>query len=508
MSTTTSPRTEPIAVRNPADGRVVGTVPALTEPEIRTRVTALRAAQPAWEALGPRGRRRWLERYADWLADHATELAELLQSETGKPWQEATFEVPVLLDLIGYYARNAERFLAERHPRNHGLLTVTKTQSLGYRPYPVVGVICPWNFPLILALGDAVPALLAGATVLVKPSEFTPLATRRAIAGWHEIGAPAVFACATGAGATGAALVDAVDYIQFTGSTRTGRRIGQRAAERLVPCGLELGGKDAALVLADADLERAANGIVWGAMFNSGQACISIERVYVEAPVYDDFVERVVAKVRALRQGPDPDHHGSDIGALANAAQLALVDGQVRAALAAGARALTGGRPSPLGGTYFEPTVLVDVDHSMTVMTEETFGPVIPIMRVADTDTAIRLANASPYGLSATVWTGDSRAGRTVARRLEVGAVNVNDAYSNMFCFPLPQAGWKQSGLGARLGGAAGIRKFCRAQAITTARVTPRTELFWYPYTARKARITAAVLRFARLTGRRFRLFR
>jgi acyl-CoA reductase-like NAD-dependent aldehyde dehydrogenase len=463
----------------------------------------IRAAQPAWEALGPEGRATWLRRYRDWLLDHDQELASLLQRETGKPWQEATLEIPVANDVINYYADHAAAFLAESHPRPHGLLTAAKRLTVRYRPYSLVGVICPWNFPLLIAFADTVPALLAGAGVLIKPSEITPLATRRAVQGWEEIGAPAVFACVTGGGQTGSALVDEVDYVQFTGSTSTGKRIGRRAAERLIPCSLELGGKDAMIVLADADLERAANGAVWGAMFNCGQACVSVERVYVEAPVYDEFVARVTEKVSELRQGSDDQGFGADVGPLATAAQLAIVERHVNGALAAGARALVGGARSPLGGTFFQPTVLVDVDHSMELMREESFGPTLPVMRVADAEEAIRLANDSPYGLSASVWTADAARGRDLARRLDVGAVNVNDVMTNIFTFPVPHSGWKQSGIGARLGGAAGIRKYCRSQAVTETRVAPASELLWYPYSAGKGKVAARILRL--LTARDLR---
>ncbi len=463
--------------------------------QVRERVTRLRTEQRAWEALGPAGRKPWFDRYGAWLREHESELADLIQAETGKPRQEAMFELPVALDVLSYYSRNAERFLSERRLRAHGLLTSTKRLSVALRPHPVVGVICPWNFPLLNPLGDSLPALAAGAAVIIKPSEFTPLAISRAIEGWTEIGAPAVLDCVTGAGTTGAAVVDEVDYVQFTGSTRTGRTIGMRAAERLIGCSLELGGKDAAIVLADADLERAANGIVWGAMFNAGQACTSVERVYVEAPVYDEFVARVVDKVRALRQGHDGRSYDFDVGALGNEAQLAIVERHVDAALAGGARALTGGRRSALGATFFEPTVLVDVDHRMDAIREETFGPTLPIIKVADADEAIRLANDSPYGLSATVWTRDRRRGHAVARSLEAGAVNINDMYTNVMAFALPQAGWKQSGTGARFGGAHGIRKYCREQAITEPRIAPSSELLWYPYSARKARFASLLLR-------------
>ncbi|MHB8690348.1 MAG: aldehyde dehydrogenase family protein [Solirubrobacteraceae bacterium] len=484
-----------IEVRCPADGTVVGTVADQRADHIAAAATSARAAQPAWEALGPEGRATWLRRYRDWLLDHDTELAELLQRETTKPWLEATLEIPIAVDLLNYCARHAAAVLSDARPRPHGPLSANKRLTIRYRPYPLVGVICPWNFPLLIALVDSLPALFAGAAVLVKPSEFTPLATVRALEGWQEIGAPDVFACVTGAGVTGAALVDEVDYVQFTGSTATGRRVGVRAAERLIPCSLELGGKDAMIVLADADLERAAGGAVWGAMFNAGQACVSIERVYVEAPVYDEFVGRVTEKTAALRQGHDDRSCRTDVGALANAAQLELVERQVDDALAKGARAVVGGDRGTLGGTYFEPTVLIDVDHAMEIMREESFGPTLPIMKVADADEAIRLANDSPYGLSATVWTRDVSRGRELAERLETGAVNVNDVFANLFSFPLPHSGWKQSGIGARLGGPTALRKYCRTQAITETRIARSSEPLWFPYSARKARYVGTLQR-------------
>jgi betaine-aldehyde dehydrogenase len=286
--------------------------------------------------------------------------------------------------------------------------------------------------------------------------------------------------------------------------------IAQRAAERLIPCSLELGGKDAMIVLADADLERAANAAVWGGMFNSGQSCTSVERVYVEESVYDDFIELVVERVRRLRQGP-PGTGDTDIGALSGEAQLVIVERHVSDALAKGARALVGGKRADVPGAFFEPTVLVDVDQSMRCMREETFGPTLPVMKVQDVEEAIRVANDSTYGLSASVWTRDRRRGEQIARRLEAGAVNINDMFANVFTIPVPQGGWNESGVGARLGGAHGIRKYCRPQAITAARLTPKSELLWYPYTARRARLAHRLVRlllaadWSRRLGRRRR---
>jgi len=487
--------TEVVDVRNPATGEVVGRVAVQSAETVAAVADELRTYQSSWETLGPRTRAAWLRKLRDWLLDNESRLIDVLAAETGKPRAEARFEIMVTCDAINYYADRAPKFLAEEKFRPHGPLTATKKLTRVYRPYPVVGVITPWNFPLLIPGVDAVPALLAGAAVLVKPSEITPLSARELARGWDQIGAPPVFACVTGLGATGAAVVDAVDMVQFTGSTNTGRAIAARAGERLIPCGVELGGKDPAIVLADADLSRAANGIAWGALFNSGQACISVERVYVEAPVYDRFVALLTARVLSIRQGVDNGSYSADVGTLVTEQQVEIVRSHVEDAVTNGATIATGGKATGHGG-FFEPTILLDVDHSMTCMRDETFGPTIPVMKVADEDEAVRLANDSQYGLSATVWTKDIGHGKDIAHRLEVGAVNINDAYSNLFCFPLPHGGWKSSGLGSRLGGPQGIRKYCRQQALTTPRVpTVKNEVLWYPYSLRRGRTVAALLR-------------
>ena len=360
----------------------------------------------------PRAARRWLLKFQDWILDNAEHIADVLQSETGKPGVEAAMEAPMSADVLNYWARKAEAFLADGHPKPHNPLTRTKRLTTAYRPYPVVGVITPWNFPFGMPAIDAIPALAAGLRCCLKPSEVTPLSGVEFVRGWTEIGAPPVLSVATGEGGTGAAVIANVDFVQFTGSTATGRKVAVACAERLMPYSLELGGKDPAIVLADADLERAANGIAWGGMFNAGQACISVERVYVEAPVYDEFVAKLTDKVGQLREGKDDRRYRFDVGAMATAAQRDIVARHIDEAVAAGARVTTGGKPTGIG-TFFEPTVLVDVDASMSCMTEETFGPTIPVVKVADEDEAIQLANDSPYGLSGSVWTRRCQARRT-----------------------------------------------------------------------------------------------
>lgn len=460
-------------------------------PTVTAVVDALRSAQPAWQELSVTGRVRWLVRYRNWLLDNQSRLEHILSQETGKPSAEAALEIPYVVQAINYHSRRAPRLLADRRPRPHGMLAITKRQLVVQRPYPLVGVITPWNFPIGLTLLDAVPALLAGCAVVVKPSELTPSAVSAALAGWAEIGAPPVFDVVTGDGGAGAAVVDAVDFIQFTGSARTGRIIARAAADRLIPCALELGGKDAMIVLADADIERAANAAVWGAMANCGQMCVSVERVYVESAVYEQFVSAVTAKATALRAG-------TDIGRLSSDAQRAVVRCHIEDALGRGATALVGGRDAE------SPTVLVDVDHAMLCMTEETFGPTLPVMRVADEQEAIRLANASRYGLSAVVFSGDRRRAERLARRIDAGAVNINDVFANLFTLALPQGGWKESGIGAR-GGSDAVTKFCRPQAIVAARVTPHSELTWYPYTPVRRALVRRVSRFLGARGLRRR---
>jgi acyl-CoA reductase-like NAD-dependent aldehyde dehydrogenase len=311
-----------------------------------------------------------------------------------------------------------------------------------------------------------------------------------------------VLAIAPGYGDTGEALIDEVDMVMFTGSTATGRKVLARAAQTLTPVSLELGGKDPMVVLADADLERAANAAVYWSMQNGGQTCISIERAYVEAPVYEDFVARVTEKVKALRQGA-PEGPGSvDIGAVTHPPQLEIVQRHVDEARAAGARVLTGGHGHADGGRFFEPTVLVDVEQDMSCIAEETFGPTLPIVKVADEEEAVAKANDSRYGLAASVWTKDLARGEAIARRLESGAVCVNDAQVNYLALELPMGGWKESGLGVRHG-AAGIRKYTRQQALLVTRLAPKKDLHMFPYRKRTTRALGALVKLLYGRGKR-----
>ena len=488
--------TEQIEVLNPANGETIATISADPPAAVAATVARVRANQADWEAMGIEGRYHWLGKLRDWLLDNSERVADTMQAETGKVRADTAIESIYLTDLINFYGTKAAKFLAEENVRPHSPLMAAKKLSVLYRPYPVVGVISPWNFPLALAMGDAIPALQAGAAVVVKPSEFTPLGLAEIVRAWkEEIGAPDVFDCVQGTAETGGALVDEVDFIQFTGSDRTGRKVMARAAETLTPVSLELGGKDPMIVLSDADLDRAANAATWGGMYNSGQVCLSVERIYVEEPVYDEFVSKLVKEVGVLRQGPDGKTPEKDVGAMTSPNQTAIVEDHVNDALANGASALVGGKRVAGSGDYFEPTVLVDVDHSMKVMRDETFGPVVGVMKVRDSEEALRLANDSRYGLAGSVFGAKERAEK-VARRIDAGAVNVNDVIVNYVAMDVPIGGWKQSGIGFRHG-EYGIKKYCRPGSVVVTRFGGKRELTWYPYTkARRGLVGRAARAF------------
>ena len=493
-----------IAVENPATGEVIATVAAMSAADVAALVARARAAQPAWEALGFDGRAKVLRRAQRWVVQNADEIVATIMSETGKTHEDAVFnEVGYVAAAFGFWARRAPRYLADEKIRSSSPVVFGRKLVTRYRPLGVIGVIGPWNYPLTNSFGDCIPALAAGNAVVLKPSEVTPLTSQLMAAAMLECGLPEdVLLIATGDGATGAALVDAVDMVMFTGSTSTGKQVLERAARTLTPVSLELGGKDPMIVLADADVERAAGAAAYYSMQNSGQTCISVERVYVEAPVYDEFVDKLTRKVAALRQGPPRGPGSVDVGAMTRAPQLAIVDRHVEQARAAGARVLTGGAAREDRGHYYQPTVLVDVDHTMACMTEETFGPTVPVMKVADADEAVRLANDSEYGLSASVWTGDAVRGEQLARRIEAGAVCVNDAQLNYYALELPMGGWKASGMGLRHG-APGIRKYCRQQALLVTRFAPPKDLWFFPFKPGTTKLIGRGLKLLYGRGRR-----
>jgi acyl-CoA reductase-like NAD-dependent aldehyde dehydrogenase len=475
--------TQTIDVENPATGQVIRTLPVTSPEEVRVLADRARTAQPAWEALGFEGRGRVLRRMQKWVVDNSERVIQSLIDETGKTYEDAAVvELAYGAGALGFWAKHAPGYLADEKIRSSSPFVLGRKLLVRYRPVGVVGVIGPWNYPLTNSFGDAIPALAAGNGVVLKPSEVTPLTSLLLAEGLRECGMPEnVLQIAIGGAETGTALIDAVDFVMFTGSTATGKKVMARAAETLTPVSLELGGKDPMIVLADADIERAANAATYYSMQNGGQTCVSIERVYVEAPIYDRFVDAVTERVRALRQGPPDGPASVEVGAMTFPPQLDIVSRHVEQARAGGARITTGGHVREGAGRFYEPTVLADVDHTMDAMRDETFGPTVPIMKVADAEEAIRLANDSPYGLGASVWTKDRSRGEQIARRIESGYACVNDANVNYFAYELPMGGWKDSGLGVRHG-AAGIRKYTRQQAILVTRVAMKRDVHFFPY--------------------------
>jgi acyl-CoA reductase-like NAD-dependent aldehyde dehydrogenase len=493
-----------IAVENPATGEVIGTVADMTAEQVAQLAARGRVAQPGWEALGFEGRGRVLRRAQKWVIDNADRIIDTIVSETGKTYEDAQLaEVSYAASSFGFWARNAEGYLADEHVRTSSPFVKGRKLISRYKPLGLIGVIGPWNYPLTNSFGDCIPALAAGNSVILKPSEITPMTSLLMAEGLRDCGLPdGVYQVATGRGETGTALIDEVDMIMFTGSTRTGKKVMERAAQTLIPISLELGGKDPMIVLADADIERAANCAAYYSMQNAGQTCISVERVYAEAPIYDQFVASVAGKVRALREGVPAGPASVDVGSLTFPPQLDVVDAHVKDAVAKGARILTGGRRGEGPGLFYEPTVLVDVDHTMTCMTEETFGPTLPIMKVGDVDEAVRLANDSPYGLAASVFSKDVAKGEAVARRIESGAVCVNDVMLNYSALELPMGGWKASGLGSRHG-ANGIRKYCAQQSILVTRFALKHDVHMFPYKRRTTKLLGRLLKLIYGRGRR-----
>lgn len=487
-----------IAVDNPATGEVIAHVADLDVQAVADLARRGRAAQPGWLALGFEGRGRVALRMQKWCMDNADRIVDTIVSETGKTHEDARLaEVSYAAGALGFWTKEAAGYLGDEKVRTASLFVKGKKLLVRYQPLGLIGVIGPWNYPLSNSFGDCIPALAAGNAVILKPSEYTPLTSLLMAEGLRECGLPEdVFQVATGRGETGAALVDQVDMVMFTGSTATGKRIMEHAAQTLTPVSLELGGKDPMIVLRDAELERAANAAVFYSMQNSGQTCISVERCYVEEPLYDAFVGKVTEKVRAIRQGDPSGGAGSvEVGAMTFPPQVDLVEAHVEDARRKGARILTGGRRGAGRGLFYQPTVLADVDHSMTCMTEETFGPTLPIMKVRDAEEALRLANDSPYGLSGSVFSEDVVRGEQIARRLQVGSVCVNDAMTFYTALELPMGGWKASGLGSRHG-ADGIRKYTARQSVVVSKRHPKRDIHMFPYRRTTSRLLGLLLRF------------
>ncbi len=490
---------ETVPAIDPATGQVFAETPVTPPEAVPGSLERARRAQPAWAARPYRERRAVLARFRDLLYHHRAELAELVTRENGKPVAESLLaDVAVTLDLARYYLDQGERILRPRPIRPRNIAFLGKYGRLYWEPVGVVGVIAPWNYPLFLPASAIVPALLAGNAVLFKPSEFTVRTALRTVELLHQAGVPPdCCQLLVGRGEVGAALVEAgPDKLFFTGSVATGRRAARLAAEHLVPVSLELGGSDPCVVLADADLDRAASGALWARFANGGQTCVAAKRVIVEQPVFERFVNLLVAKARALELGPGL-RPGTDVGPVIREAQLRLLEEQLQDAVAQGARVLVGGRRRPdLGPTFFEPTVVTGVPRTSRLWREEVFGPVLPVVEVADVEEAIGVANDTRYGLAASIWTRDRRRGLALARRIEAGAVLVNDAASYVGAAEAPHGGEKESGLG-RTHAEFGLLETCRAKFVGADRLDRRHLPWWFGYHPESYAHRDAFVRFA-----------
>lgn len=496
---TAAPASE-IVSYNPATGQEIGRVALRNASEVHEAVARARAAQSSWASTSFRQRAKIILQARQLVLDQIDEIADLIARETGKPAPEAiSMEIVPSLDLMHFFAREAASLLEPQRIdiAQYGLMG--RSSQIVYKPLGVVGIISPWNFPWATPLAEVVMALMAGNAVVLKPSELTPFTALRIGDVFKQASLPeGLLEIVTGDGSTGAALVDAaVDKVMFTGSVETGKRVAEVAARHLTPVVLELGGKDPMIVFEDANLTNAARAAVWGGFANSGQACASVERCYVHESIASNFIDLVIKETRELKQG-DPTAEGDvDLGAMTTQRQLEIVEDHISDARSRGADIRTGGqRLRRSAGWFYEPTVVTDVDHSMKLMRDETFGPVLPIMTFRSDEEAIRLANDSIYGLTASVWTRDIARGQRVAEKIEAGTVMVNEVVYTHAIAQTPWGGVKQSGYG-RTHGRMGLLELVTPQHIHVNRVPWVADLWWFRYSKQAAELFRGL-------GRRF----
>lgn len=513
MSTQTIPTpaqsTEIISI-NPGTGEELGRIPISSPAEIENAVARARSAQPAWANLNFAERGRVILKARELMLAQVEELGLLISQETGKPISEAiSMEVVPTLDAMYFLARKASDLLRPQKIDigQYGLMG--RSSKIVYKPLGVVGIISPWNFPLATPAQEVVMALMAGNSVVLKPSELTTLTALKLSEIFRAASLPAgLLEIVPGFGAAGASLIDArVDKIMFTGSVATGKRVAAAAAQHLTPVVLELGGKDPMIVLEDADIPNAARGAVWGAFANSGQACASVERCYVQESVAPQFLALVLAETATLKQdvGTVAD---TDVGAMTNERQLQIVEEHVADALARGAKVVSGGkRVANAKGYFYPPTVLTNVAHDMKVMRDETFGPLLPVMTFKTEDEAVALANDSVFGLTASVWTKDIGRGRRVAEKIAAGTVMVNEVLYTHGIAQTPWGGVKESGYG-RTHGRAGLLELVNPHHIHVNRFGWLPDLWWFRYDLNAGKLfrrlanyftTGSILRTSRL---------
>src|SRR5580765_586412 len=464
-------------------------------PEILSRA---RAAQSAWCVVHIEQRCAQLRVLGERIMASRDALADAVVAESGKPRVEALFaDIFVALDTAQYFSKNAARLLRSERVPHHSSAAKAKSGRVVYDPVGIIGIISSWNYPLAIPMSQIIPAVVAGNAVICKISDFTPHCGALIEKIFADAGFPKnLVTVIQGGGEVGQVLIDAApDKIMFTGSVATGRRVAEACAKKLIPSVLELGGKDAMIVLADANLEVAASAAVWGSYTNCGQVCLSVERLFVEQSVSDEFAARCVAKTKKLRLGPGSDPN-TDVGPMIRPQHVQRMVDLVEDAVSRGARVLCGGHPRvDLGPNFFEPTVITNVDSTMKLFQEETFGPILAIQTVADAEEAIVRANDSPFALAASVWTRDTSRGEAIAKRLRAGAVMVNDAISYFAIAEAPHGGCGSSGWG-RTHGKAGLLEMVQTEYIDVDRLPGREKPWWYRYGADLDRAADAFLRF------------
>lgn len=468
-------------LKSPHTFEPVGNITCANAADVEAAIARARSAQRAWGAKSPSERAAIIDRAIEVMKRRQEEVIATIRAETGKTRPETlAIEIIASYDFINHWSAKAPKSLADERRPIRGLMRPLKKLLIAYKPLGVVAVITPWNGPFALSMNGTVQALLAGNAVLLKPSEVTPHSGAWAAKILHEAGVPEdVLQVLYGDGETGAALVSGdIDKVAFTGSVRTGKRIAAKCAERLIPCTLELGGKDAMIVCADANLERAANAAVFLSMFNSGHVCMGTERIYVVEEIADEFIRLVEEKTRAVRYGKGED---VDVGAIFWDRQLPIIEEHLKDAIDKGAKLLVGGGIHRDNGLYVEPTLLVDVSEEMLIMREETFGPIVSIQRVRSESDAIAKANDSRFGLSAAVFTSDEEKAIRIAKQLDAGSVCHNDGEVIYGVAEAPFGGVKESGLG-RVNGSDALRGFCHAQPILLDRFNLDRESVWYPF--------------------------
>jgi succinate-semialdehyde dehydrogenase/glutarate-semialdehyde dehydrogenase len=492
---------------DPATSTVFASADATAIGEIPGIVARSRRAQAAWSVQPLAARCSAIRRLGEALFARRFDLAAAVTHETGKPHVEALFsDVLISLETAKYYARHTPKLLAEERVAHHNLAVKAKSGRLRYEPFGVIGVIAPWNYPLAISLGQIIPAIVAGNSVILKPSELTPSCGQLIFDCFAAAGFPSdVLQVMQGGGEIASALIDArPDKVVFTGSVATGRRVAEACARHLIPSVLELGSKDAMIVLADADLEAASSAAMWGGFTNCGQACIAMKRIYAERAISERFAQRCAEKAKLLRLGPgnDPDN---EVAPLVRIDSIDQIESQLLDATAKGAQLLAGGQRRPdLGANYFEPAVLFNADHSMSVMREETFGPVLAIASVRDADEAVALANDSAFGLSASVWTADRARGRRIAEALRAGAVMVNDVASYFGMAEAPHGGHGLSGWG-RTHSRIGLLEMVQVKYIDVDLLPRWSKPWWFGYNSEVAEVAGRFIDFSYAPGWRQR---